>query len=98
MKRIALLLTFTLLMAGSISAGDGSIDANLMGKLHQAFADRGDQTASFNAVANNKLADLVVNHQLLTDHNEFVNYKLESSGITNQKSSGRCWLYAGLNV
>lgn len=99
MKILSRLLTFVIiLLAGSAAASDGQLDSGLLEKLEQAFADRGDQTAYFNAVANNKLADLALNHQLLTDHNEFVNYKLESSGITNQKSSGRCWLYAGLNV
>jgi len=51
-----------------------------------------------NAVAANKINNLVLNREKLIGHDNFFNIKLETTGITNQKSSGRCWMYAGVNV
>lgn len=79
-------------------AGDGPIDSRLLEQLEKEFDGRGDQTALFNAISNNSINSLTLNSELVANHNEFINFKLKSAGITNQKGSGRCWIYAGLNV
>jgi len=55
-------------------------------------------TAFMNAVSNNQLSNLVLNREFLKKHNDYFSNKIETKGITDQKSSGRCWLFAGLNV
>lgn len=57
-----------------------------------------DDQVIMNALTNNKLTDLVLNHKFLSKHNDLFNHKIETRGITDQKRSGRCWLFAGLNV
>jgi bleomycin hydrolase len=54
-------------------------------------------TALMNAVSNNQIQNLVLNREFLNRHNDFFSNKIETKGITDQKSSGRCWLFAGLN-
>ena len=55
-------------------------------------------TAFMNAVSNNQVSNLVLNREFLKKHNDYFSNKIETKGITDQKSSGRCWLFAGLNV
>jgi len=55
-------------------------------------------TAIMNAVSNNQISNLVLNREFLNKHNDYFSNKIETKGITDQKSSGRCWLFAGLNV
>ena len=63
LQMLRYLVTFALVtvFATATLAGDGQLDKNLLEELQKSFASRGDQTAVFNAVANNKLSDLVIN-------------------------------------
>ena len=54
-------------------------------------------TAIMNAVTNNQITNLVLNREFLKKHNDYFSNKIETKGITDQKSSGRCWLFSGLN-
>lgn len=55
-------------------------------------------TALMNAVSANQLTNLVLNREFLKVHNDYFSNKIETKGITDQMSSGRCWLFAGLNA
>lgn len=55
-------------------------------------------TAFMNAVSNNQISNLVLNREFLKTHNDFFTNQIKTKGITDQKSSGRCWLFAGLNL
>lgn len=47
---------------------------------------------------NNDINDLVLDHESVRTHEDLFNVTIDSRGITNQKSSGRCWLFASLNL
>ncbi len=51
-----------------------------------------------NAVSNNKIKDLALSRENINKFDHEFKYKVEVSGITNQKSSGRCWMFTSLNV
>jgi bleomycin hydrolase len=51
-----------------------------------------------NALTNNELPKVALNRKFISEHNNLFNHKIETKGITNQKKSGRCWLFAGLNM
>jgi bleomycin hydrolase len=52
----------------------------------------------YNSITNNDISSLALNREVLRQHNEIFSHKIETKGITNQKKSGRCWLFAGLNI
>lgn len=54
--------------------------------------------ALHNAIGSNKLKSLALNHDNRADKNTYFNTSVKTVGITDQKSSGRCWLFTGLNV
>lgn len=97
MKKLIIITLATLLPIVAV-AGDRALKSDLIGKFEKQFASEGDHSSSINAITNNSLKSLSLNRSKLTDHNKIFNFVLKSPGITNQKSSGRCWLFAGMNV
>ncbi len=51
-----------------------------------------------NAVASNDINKLVLDRQVLTDLDHHFACRIETGEVTNQKSTGRCWLFSALNV
>ena len=39
-----------------------------------------------------------MNRAIVQSHNDLFNHKLKAKGITDQKGSGRCWLFAAMNI
>lgn len=50
-----------------------------------------------NAISNNDIRTLVVNREVVGKAEHNFKYKVKVSGITDQKNSGRCWMFTGLN-
>jgi bleomycin hydrolase len=50
------------------------------------------------AVQKNELREIAVNTAVLRDHNPYYSHEIKTGKITNQKGSGRCWMFAGLNI
>ena len=51
-----------------------------------------------NAVSNNDIKALARNREVLSTIDHHFAHKIPVTGITDQKSSGRCWLFTALNV
>lgn len=55
--------------------------------------------AARNALADHDIRSLIVNQKKVLSTDGLFNHEIDKPGsITNQKSSGRCWLFAGLNI
>ncbi|MCX6557283.1 MAG: hypothetical protein NTW95_07645 [Candidatus Aminicenantes bacterium] len=104
MKKLnALLLTVLAVMllglvVPAAAEDNGGIDASLLRELKQSLVMDGPTRALVNAISNNKINDLVLNRAIVASHSPVFNVRIEASGITNQKSTGRCWMFAGLNL
>ncbi len=66
--------------------------------LDKSVKLEGKNRLLYNAITNNSIKDLAVNREVLNNYSTLVNYKLNVKGITNQKSTGRCWMFAALNI
>lgn len=67
-------------------------------RFEQAFRADRKNLAAMNAVTENGVLKSAKNPEALRhDYHEF-SVKLEQRGITNQKKSGRCWMFAAMNV
>jgi len=51
-----------------------------------------------NALAQNNINDLALVADNPDANDTYFSHEVKSKGITNQRSSGRCWLFTGLNV
>ncbi|MCF7886382.1 MAG: C1 family peptidase [Candidatus Marinimicrobia bacterium] len=76
----------------------GEISLQELDKIKKQ-ANINEQTeAIINAVTNNSIRDLALNRKNVGTIDHLFDYKIEPPSITDQKSSGRCWLFTSLNV
>jgi len=86
------------LTAGALFAGEGALTNEDISQMRSALEMDVHTRAMYNAVTNNNIKELALNRNLLQKNNEVFSHKIKTKGVTNQKSSGRCWLFAGLNI
>ncbi|MCM1020639.1 MAG: C1 family peptidase [Muribaculum sp.] len=101
MKKIFCCLAVLAACAISASADNnkGGITPEMMKTISQSFnAQSPADRAIRNAVAANDINTLSLDATKANGFNTHFSNKVESKGITDQKSSGRCWLFTGLNV
>ena len=103
MKAI-LIIVLTTIVCGLSAVGiaqsepAGTLTPDLLKKYAERFDQRTGTQLRINAITNNAIKDLSLDRSRIIGHNSRFNHELESNGITAQKSSGRCWLFAALNV
>lgn len=95
MTAAALLLT---VLSASAQQTAGGIDAAMLSRIRRGYTGTPEQRAVRNALASNSIATLAINAENLAMCDTHFSDRVPTSGITNQKSSGRCWLFTGLNV
>ena len=66
--------------------------------MQEAFAAKGVYTVVQNAVTKVKVQDIATRRRIVTEADHSFSVRLDDWDVTNQKSSGRCWLFAGLNL
>ena len=77
---------------------DGGISEDMLGRIRQGYQGTPEQKAVKNALASNSISALAINGENLAMIDTHFSHRVKTKGITNQKSSGRCWLFTGLNV
>lgn len=100
MKKIMLSLLLTApAMLLQAQTGKGGISPEMLSTIKSAncSANAKDNVLR-NALAGNSINDLTLNANNPAVYDTHFSHKVESKGITNQLSSGRCWLFTGLNV
>ena len=95
---IATLLSSFSLLAIADAPSPGGISQGEFETFRKAYASAPATKAIHNAIANNSINSLAVNHANKNNFDTHFSHRVKSKGITNQRSSGRCWLFTGLNV
>ena len=86
------------LTASSLLGAEGALSAALIEQFRSGCQMDAHTRAMYNAITNNDIRELALNREVLKHHNEIFSHKVETKGVTDQKKSGRCWLFAGLNA
>lgn len=76
----------------------GSISEKMLVNLQNSFQYTGSDKAILNAIANNDINKLALNLSNSNLNDTYFSHKVKTKGITNQKSSGRCWMFSGMNL
>jgi bleomycin hydrolase len=95
---IIFVMALSIFVTGAIAGEKGELDKGLIEQLQKSFDPNGRDRAMINAVSNNDLNDLSLDREIINEHDNIYTFKVDAKGITNQESTGRCWLFAGLNV
>ena len=100
MKKFILSLVVVMLSTLGVLAQtkNGGISEEMLGRIRQGYTGTPEQKAVKNALASNSIATLAINGENLSMIDTHFSHRVPTKGITNQKSSGRCWLFTGLNV
>ena len=82
--------------AQSVTVG-GLTEENLK-EIAGSYRNTAADKALRNALAGTSIATLAVNSENAAMIDTHFSDRVKTKGITDQKSSGRCWLFTGLNV
>ena len=77
---------------------DGAITPKLLEELRQSEPKSSTEKALHNAIAVQGMQDFFINNQRPRSIEDKFSVEVQSSGIADQKQSGRCWLFTGLNL
>ncbi len=98
MKIIAIIAFLTLGMAVTAQNQDGGISPEMMNQIKTSYSGQGADKALRNAMVNNNLTKLALNYENANSFDSHFSNRVESKAVTDQKSSGRCWMFTGMNV
>ena len=100
MKRITTIVAALLLATSlpiSLSA-QGGISADMLKEISKAYEGNANDKAIRNALNTTSINVLAENAENMAMIDTHFSDEVRTRGITDQKSSGRCWLFSGLNV
>jgi bleomycin hydrolase len=98
MKKLLFTAAIALLATASF-AQQGNITAKEMTKVRAHFTKDANTKALQNAILTHKdLRSMAENSEVAGKVDHFFKYRVNVTGITNQKSSGRCWMFTSMNV
>lgn len=99
MKRTLFLyaFSFSAMMTSAIASAQ-SIDQTILSQIKGSYQDNAVNKALRNAMGNCDLKALAVNQDNMNTIDTHFSIELPSKGITDQESSGRCWLFSSLNT
>lgn len=98
MKKIVSLSVVFLLLSGAMMAQQlKGLSTDDVTKIKKSVTIDASFRARQNAVSANGISKLAENRENAGKVDTYFSDKVKTKGITNQKSSGRCWLFTGLN-
>lgn len=82
-----------------ISASAQTIGKEELGKIQASFEKDAPTRAIQNVVMQNKnIKAMALNSETAGKVDHYFKYRVDVKGITDQKSSGRCWMFTSMNV
>ena len=80
------------------ASAEGGISAEMLSEISKGYVGDAKDKAIKNALFGTSIATLSVNSENAAMIDTDFTYRVKTKGITDQQSSGRCWLFTGLNV
>ena len=76
----------------------GGISDEMMARIKQGWQGTPEELALRNAISANDINKLSVKQGIESTYDFYFSEEVPSKGISDQQSSGRCWLFSGMNV
>ena len=83
---------------GSMASAQTNITPDVLRQLEGSYTATPTEKALRNAISNVGIQQMAVNQENAGAKDKYFSVEVKNTGISNQKSSGRCWLFTGLNV
>jgi bleomycin hydrolase len=81
-----------------IAQPEGALNTELLNRFESTLPADAYLKSTQNAVSANDIQKLALNRALVGTIDHHFAHRIETPGITDQQSSGRCWLFTSLNV
>lgn len=98
MKRIIVSIISVIGVFGVIQAQNEGISQKMLEKIEKGYKATSEQKALRNAISNNPIDKLAINLENEANYDTYFSNRVKTKGISDQKSSGRCWMFTGFNV
>ncbi len=76
----------------------GAINKKLIEKWNNISEPSGKDKRLVENIIRNGINSVALNESIIRKHDKYFTHEIKSGTITNQKRSGRCWMFAGFNV
>ena len=83
---------------GTTAQNNGGIDAQMLKELTESYKPTAAEDALRNILLNNNVNTMAINQANQNEMDTHFSNSVNSKGISDQESSGRCWLFTGMNV
>lgn len=97
-RLLSLIVLSASLFSAEAQQDKGGISADMLNQIKQSYQGTATDKALRNAISANDIRKLALNQENMKGMDTHFSIKVDSKGVTDQKSSGRCWLFTGLNV
>ena len=91
-------LTVAICMTATVNAQMGGISSKMLGEIQKQNKMTPAENALANAIAANSIDNLAQNRNNAAELDTYFSVETPKQAITDQKSSGRCWMFSGMNV
>ena len=98
MKKILFCAGLLASLTVSAQTKDGGITKQMLQQIEKQNVPTASDRALRNALAANSIDALAKNQKNAGALDIYFNIETKKQSITNQKSSGRCWMFSGMNV
>ena len=98
MKKIPLLIALLSFTLPSIARTNGGIDAGMLSVIEKSYTSGPAERMVRNALNSTDINALAVNADNAAMIDTHFSDEVATKGRTDQKRSGRCWLFTGLNI
>ena len=98
MKKILFCAGLLASLTVSAQTKDGGITKQMLQQIEKQNVPTASDRALRNALAANAIDALAKNQKNAGALDTYFNVETKKQSITNQKSSGRCWMFSGMNV
>ena len=98
MKKIIACLGLAVTLTASAQTKDGGISKQMLQQIEKQNEPTASDRALRNALAANAIDALAKNQKNAGALDTYFSVETKKQSITNQKSSGRCWMFSGMNV
>jgi bleomycin hydrolase len=76
----------------------GALEQQTIAALQTAFTTHAGSRLAQNAVTRNSVDDIALDSRVVFNADHTFSITLDDWGVTDQKQTGRCWMFAGLNL
>ena len=97
-KTIIILLSALYIYNMYAQTREGGISPQMLQQIQRSQQASPADKAIRNAIAANNIDVLAKNHDNAKALDTYFSHETKKQSITDQKSSGRCWMFSGLNV